>query len=200
MSSNPMMAFAKGAKTALIWEGVLAILAGLFMIIWPKTAAGIIIGVIGALLVLDGILAFVAYLQTPKDLRSGWTLTRAIGAVLAGIVMFTLTNVVAVVMIYIIAFYVVLISIASIAGAFVVKKSGAPAWWILLVAGILGFVAALIMIFNPSAGIAGILWVVGLFLVLQGAAALFIGWRIKKATSDYIPPADGETIQGDIAS
>ncbi|MCG2624286.1 DUF308 domain-containing protein [Arthrobacter sp. I2-34] len=168
----------KGSGAALIIRGILAILFGIAVIVWPQASVLVLVVLFGIFAIADGITAIVHWATQRRawDGRrySGWVLAGGIISVLAGIVALVWPDRTALAVSFIIGLWALLLGLTQIVLAIAARKV-VLGWWLGLVGGILAVLIGLLLTFNPAVGILGFLgflaafaWLFGLILVAAG--------------------------------
>lgn len=163
-------------ETRSIWhtiEGVALIVLGLLAILIPVFAGAAFGLALGILLTVAGIVGLIATFQGRRHQHQGWSLASSLLALIAGLLIVFMPVLGADVVALILAFYLLLDGIAQIGLALDHRKRGDRAFGWLLAVGILDvLLALLIVILSPSGKAALIGFIIGLDLVLAGAAML----------------------------
>lgn len=175
-------------KTSFTWlliRGILAVLFGLIMLtpLFGATLLAIFVAVsIGFWLLLDGVISIVMSMRERKaGIRGwGWTLVAGIAAAIAGIVALVLPlSTGAVVGLFVLwAMAIGLI----VRGVFELGSRGTGwARWIGVLNIAFGIGLSLGLIVAPNAALLALVWVVGVYAIFFGVAAIITAFQVRKA-------------------
>lgn len=176
-------------RTTIVIQGVLSVLAGLVMAVWPDIALLVLVLLLAAWLIADGLIAIARWIGARGRSTSSWPLLRGGLALLIGVIVLLLPRESAGVIAVIAGLWALALGTLTVFGALTLRRLGGPLWWGLLLVGGLGVVVGLVLLFDPAAGIVSVLWLVAAFLILMGIASIVLGIRVGHALG---PVADGE--------
>jgi uncharacterized membrane protein HdeD (DUF308 family) len=171
----------KGSRTLAIMGGVVFLVIGVVLLVWPKETFKALAVIIGIGLVIGGIAHALDALVTHRA-GSYWGLLLARGVldVLVGLFAIFYPDItVALVAIFVGADLIVggvIQVVVSRRAATEVEERSRFLW-----RGILWIVGGLVIIVLPSASITLFAWIVGFFFVLSGMMMLVVGFQLGKA-------------------
>ena len=113
-----------------------------------------------------------------ESLNWVWTIVQGVVSVLAGIIALIWPGVTALALLFVVAFWAIVLGIGEIGGAFASRSSGSTTWGWTLAAGILNVVFGVVLLIWPASGILTLVWLVGIF-TLAGGIALVIPFRVR---------------------
>lgn len=174
----------KGARTALIVQGVLSIIMGVLFLLMPMATAFVVAIFFAAWLVVNGVVAIISHFQRDKDHRSAWVLVSAILSIVVGIVAVFLPSSTVLALALLVGAWAFVVGAFAIAGAFSLKKMGAKHWWVMLINGVVGIVVGIVFVVSPANAFLGFIWALGIFAVADGIAEIVLGIRTRRATSE----------------
>ena len=160
----------------LFIRGLALVLLGIAAILWPGTTLAFLFLVFVVYLMVDGIIEIITSLASLRAVRYWWlklvkgTLQIIIGAALLrspalGLFISVITLVI------ILGLSFVVRGIIEITLAF--KDEYDPSSkWLLLIVGVLGLLAGLIMLLNPVIGTLALAFILGLYALIAGAATM----------------------------
>lgn len=184
--SQPGLQIAAGAATTAWWyfllRGLLFVGAGAFLLIKPGLSAVAFAQVIGAFLLIDGVLAILAGIRGRTDSRL-WTISRGILLVLTGVFIFTrsylLAELAMTTVLYILAALVLIGGIIEIVTAIRDRdEPGAEETSIL--GGVLSVAFGLLLFSAPLGFGLLVVRVVGIVVILIGIVLLWLANRFRK--------------------
>ena len=135
-----------------------------------------------ALILYNGVANTIFSLSNRARLRGwGWLLALGLGEVLFGIYLLSQPIVAAGTLAFVIGFWLLLRSGATVANAFALRRLGYRQWGWTLALGLLGIVLAFMVLSNPIIGVLGATTWLALALLVLGAASLVLGLRLRRA-------------------
>lgn len=191
--SNPLAALQRRARNALVIQGVLGLLIGVIMVIWPGASLQVFAWLMAAWLIVNGILGLGAWLRgrTTGGRGGGAMAFAGILSLILGIIVLLLPETAVFAIVLFIAFWALVLGLMQIFGALAFRRMGARSWWVMLISGIAGLAIGLVLIINPAAGAVSLLWLIAAFLMLAGVIAIVLGLRIGRATLPTSPAGFG---------
>lgn len=170
-------------------RGILAILLGLLALLMPITAfAGLVI-YIGAYMLVDGLFSAIAAVSQRKTYSNwGWLLVFGLLGIAAGILTFINPFVTGTALIYLVAFWAMVIGIAEIVWAIRLRKVIRGEGWYIL-AGIFSIVFGLLVLFYPMAGAITLAIMFGVYALVIGTLLVSLSFRLRRQHSRIIPIA-----------
>ena len=165
--------------SALALRGVLAILFGLLVFVWPGLTLWVLILFFGANALVDGVLALVAAVRGGASGARWWgMLIEGILGVAAGIITFLWPGLTALVLLYVIAAWAIVIGIFEIIAAIRLRKE-IEGEWLLGLRGALAILFGVVLFANPGAGALAVVWVIGAFSIVLGVLELALAFRLR---------------------
>lgn len=165
----------KSTRIALIIQGILALVIGIVMLVWPGPSVIVFVALFAAWLFIDGLFSIIGWATRRRENRSAWSLVRGILAIIVAVIAVFLPAAAAVAIVVVVGIWAIVLGVVQIATSLAFKRVDAPLWWVPLVTGILGIIIGILLLLNPAAGIISLLWLVALFLIIEGIAAILLG-------------------------
>jgi len=163
----------------LILRGLFAIMFGLIAIAWPDITVFVIVTIMGAFLMLDGLIEiWVGFLGRGRD--DDWWTDAALGvlAVIAGIAVIAWPDITARgLMIFIGA--VMAVYGATMTYQAIRLRADIANEWVLIANGVLSLVLGIAFIIFPGAGAVSLIWLIGLYIILFGVLLIVVGWKVR---------------------
>jgi uncharacterized membrane protein HdeD (DUF308 family) len=172
----------KAIQTSLIIGAVLSAIVGTILLAWTGAALFIVAMVLGIYFLVRGIVRLVSGIFAPGLTAGGRTLSIILGILLVVVGIFVLKNPGDS-----LALLGILIGLSWIIDgiATLVESSQAVSRGFAIVAGILGIIAGIVVLFVPLESVAVLTMIAGLFLVVIAIAqiigAIVLGSKAKKA-------------------
>ncbi len=167
---------------ALVLRGILAVIFGILVLVWPGIALASLVLVIGVYFFVDGLFAVAGSLTHREHYQHWWlTLIEGIIGIIAGIVAFVYPGLTAFTLLYIIGFWAILTGVFEVLAAFrlreVIHKE-----WILALVGIVSLLFGLFILFFPGEGALAILGIIAGYAILSGVLMILLGIRLRTWT------------------
>jgi len=172
----------------LVMRGILAVLFGIAIMVWPDVAILTFIVLWGIWALIEGIGALVQAFEpgTPGSARALLVLMGLIALVVAFFALFS-PGVTAKALTWILGIWLLIRAVFEVVGAF--SASQATPRWLILLSAALDLVLGILFVTNPGASAMGIAWVLGLVTVVWGVVFLVTGFLVRKEASSAPPDA-----------
>lgn len=164
-------------------RGILMVLFGILALVSPGIALLTLVWLFGVYAILDGVTAVVIGVRSRGEPHRVWTVVQGVVSVLAGLVALIWPGLTALALLFVIAFWAIIMGIVEIGGAFASRRSGSGAWGWTLAAGILNVVFGVLLLIWPAGGILALVWLVGIFALAGGIALVVLAFRVRSAAS-----------------
>ncbi len=167
-------------------RGACAILFGILAFVWPQQTALALVLVFGVFALLDGVLAMVAGLATYADHERWWAI--AIGGLMEIIIgVFTLArpNITGMVLLSFIAAWAIFKGIFEL-GAGIELRQFIAHEWALVMGGLASIILGVLLVAFPSAGTVGLVWLLGFYGLVFGAALLVLAFQLRGFHQDIV--------------
>ena len=178
MDTN-VKAAAKAVWWLVLMRGIFGVIFGVIALVSPGIALLTLVWLFGFYAILDGISAVVIGIRTRGEPNWVWTIIQGVVSVLAGVIALVWPGVTALALLFVVAFWAIMLGIAEIAGAFASRRSGSNAWGWTLGAGALNVVLGIVLLIWPASGILTLVWLVGIFTLAGGIALIVLSFRVR---------------------
>ncbi len=181
-------------------RGALVLMFGSFAILLPEKTPALLVQVFGAFVIVDGLVSLVDGLRRRGTAAGSASLGVGVVAVVFGTVLLLLPGVVLGVVLVLIAVWALGFGLLQLFVASVMRSRGGTTWLWSLVSGVLLVALAVVCLVSPSASIAVMSVIVGVFAVVIGGALLALGLRLRSMgrQGPTGPARDGRVIEGEI--
>jgi uncharacterized membrane protein HdeD (DUF308 family) len=170
---------AEGVWWLILLRGIFMAIFGIIALVSPGIALLTLVWVFGFYAIIDGVAAIVIGIRTRGEPHWVWTIVQGVISVLAGIIALIWPGMTALVMLFVVGFWAILLGIGEIAAAFASRKSGATDWGWTLAAGILNIIFGIVLLIWPAGGILALIWLVGIFALAGGIALIVLAFRVR---------------------
>ena len=170
----------------MLWvkiEGAALIALGIGAVLFPAMAGAAAGAVFGWILVVIGVLGLASAFSARPHIHFGWSLASAILAIVAGLIvaLFPLAGIA--VLVVAIAAWLILDGVSSLQIGLGFRRAGARHWvWPVASAIVDWVLAAFVLTVGPFGGAVFVGVVVGVDLILGGAALLTLGRALGRAS------------------
>ena len=160
-------------------RGIAAIVFGVIAFTHPVMAIATLVLFFGAWVLIDGIFRIVAAIRhRGSDPDWAWQLVIGIIGIIVGLLTFHAPRVTALALVIYIAAWALMIGASEIVMA-VKLRHEIKGEWLLILMGLASIVFAVLLLWNPVAGAAAVIWLIAWYAVVLGILAIFFGFRLR---------------------
>src|SRR5216110_1889792 len=162
-----------------VLRGIPAIIFGVIAFTHPVMAAATLVLFFGAWVLIDGIFRIVGAIgHRASDPDWGWQLVIGILGIVVGLLTFHAPQITALALVIYIAAWALMIGASEIAIAVKMRREIKGEWFLILM-GLASIVFAVLLLWNPIAGAAAVIWLIAWYAVVLGVLAIFFGFRLR---------------------
>jgi uncharacterized membrane protein HdeD (DUF308 family) len=161
-----------------VLRGVCAIIFGIIALTHPVMAATTLVLFFGAWVLVDGIFRIIGALGHRSGTDWGWELIIGILGVLIGFLTFHAPAITALALVIYIAAWALMVGASEIVAAIKLRHEIKGEWFLILM-GLLSIAFAVLLLWNPVAGAAALIWIIGWYAVIFGVLGIIFGFRLK---------------------
>jgi uncharacterized membrane protein HdeD (DUF308 family) len=173
---------ADGLWWAIALRALAAVLLGILAIMMPGPTLAAIVIVFGIYAIIDGVLAITAAVRGfRKKERWGAMLLQGVVGVVAGAIAIFSPGIGALALTYLVAAWALVTGAFEIAAAIRLRKA-IKGEWLLLVAGLLSIVFAVLIALFPGVGALTLIWWLGAYAFAYGIVSLVLAFRVRTWT------------------
>jgi uncharacterized membrane protein HdeD (DUF308 family) len=162
---------------AFALRGLVALIFGVLALIWPGVTLAVLVLLWGAYALVDGVLSLVAAFRTEQDHRWALVLEGVLG-IGAGFVAFFWPGLTALVLLYIIAFWTLLMGLLQVVAAFRLRKVIENECWMAL-SGIASLFFGMAVVLSPGAGALALIWLIGIYAIVFGVLLIVLSFNLR---------------------
>ena len=160
-------------------RGIAAIVFGIIAFAYPGLTIATLVLFFGAWVLIDGIFRVVGAIgHHGSDPDWGWHLVIGILGIIVGLLTFHAPQVTALALVIYIAAWALMIGATEIAFAIKLRHEIKGEWFLILM-GLASIVFAVLLLWNPIAGAAAVIWLIAWYAVVLGILAIFFGFRLR---------------------
>ena len=165
----------------LLVRGIILILLGIAMFVWPKATLWVFVVLFAAYLLVDGVMAiFQGFSERKAGRPSGWQFTQGVLAIAFAIALLAWPNTIGKILMFIVGIWAILAGIGGIAAGFRMKQVPGSGWGWFLAWGVLAAAFGIALLVSPASGILAILWLVGIWAIMAGIVFIFASFFVRK--------------------
>ena len=160
-------------------RGIAAIIFGVIAFVYPGLTIATLVLFFGAWVLIDGIFRIVGAIgHRASDPDWGWQLVIGILGIVVGLLTFHAPQITALALVIYIAAWALMIGASEIAIAVKMRREIKGEWFLILM-GLASIVFAVLLLWNPIAGAAAVIWLIAWYAVVIGILAIFFGFRLR---------------------
>ena len=160
-------------------RGIAAIVFGIIAFTHPVMAIATLVLFFGAWVLIDGIFRiFGAIKHRGSDSDWAWQLVIGLIGIIVGLLTFHAPQVTALALVIYVAAWALMIGASEIVLAIKMRREIKGEWFLILM-GLASIVFAVLLLWNPIAGAAAVIWLIAWYAVVLGILAIFFGFRLR---------------------
>src|SRR5206468_6917637 len=160
-------------------RGIFAIVFGIIAFVYPGLTIATLVLFFGAWVLIDGIFRIVGAIgHRASDPDWGWQLVIGILGIVVGLLTFHAPQITALALVIYIAAWALMIGASEIAIAVKMRREIKGEWFLILM-GLASIVFAVLLLWNPIAGAAALIWLIAWYAVVLGILGMFFGLRLR---------------------
>jgi uncharacterized membrane protein HdeD (DUF308 family) len=160
-------------------RGIAAIVFGIIAFVYPGLTVATLVLFFGAWVLIDGIFRVVGAIgHRASDPDWGWHIVIGIVGIIVGLLTFHAPQITALALVIYIAAWALMIGATEIAFAIKLRREIKGEWFLILM-GLASIIFAILLLWNPIAGAAAVIWLIAWYAVVLGILAIFFGFRLK---------------------
>ena len=160
-------------------RGIAAIVFGVIAFTHPVMAAATLVLFFGAWVLVDGIFRVAGAIgHHASDPDWGFDLIIGILGIIIGFLTFHAPRITALALVIYIAAWAFMIGATEVALAIKLRREIKGEWFLILM-GLASIVFAALLLWNPLAGAAALIWIMAWYAVIFGVLAIIFGFRLR---------------------
>jgi len=162
-----------------VLRGIAAVVFGVMAFVYPGLTAAVLVLLFGAWVLVDGIFRVIgAIAGRASDSEWGFNLIIGIIGIIIGLLTFHAPRITALALVIYIAVWALMIGATEIALAIKLRREIKGEWFLILM-GLASIVFAALLLWNPLAGAAALIWIMAWYAVIFGVLAIIFGFRLR---------------------
>jgi uncharacterized membrane protein HdeD (DUF308 family) len=169
----------KRAWGLVVLRGVMALLFGLFALVWPGVTALALAVLFGVYALADGIGLLVDAFRNPDRSHRGMRILGGVLGIAAGVIAIVWPGITAAALAILVGAWALVTGIAEIAAAIRLRKQ-IQGELLLGLAGLVSAIFGLLVLLWPALGAAAIASIIGIFALIYGVVLIALGVRLRQ--------------------
>lgn len=169
-----------GSWWAFALRGVLAIVLGLVLLLFPAIALWLLVILFAVWMISDGIGAIADAWRRRGSTNAWLGMVEGILGLAVGILAIVWPTITALALLFLVAAWAVLTGVLEVYAA-VRFRERIHGELLLGLAGLLSIGFGVLLVLLPGVGLLSLLWLVGLYAIAFGIAMLVLGWRLRRS-------------------
>ena len=183
----------KEARWTLGLYGVLSIVFGVLIVIWPGISLYTLVILFGAFALVRGVIGLVAAVRSGSTPGRAWLVFNSVLGIAVGAIVFWRTDMSALALLYVIGAYAIALGVITLFGSYVLPFQSSADRILLALSGCVGIVFGIVMFAKPGDGAIVLLALIAAYAIILGITELgvAIGGEslFKRAVRDSLPQA-----------
>jgi len=183
----------KEARWTLGLYGVLSIVFGVLIVIWPGISLYTLVILFGAFALVRGVIGLVAAVRSGSTPGRAWLVFNSVLGIAVGAIVFWRTDMSALALLYVIGAYAIALGVITLFGSYVLPFQSSADRILLALSGCVGIVFGIVMFAKPGDGAIVLLSLIAAYAIILGITELgvAIGGEslFKRAVRDSLPQA-----------
>ena len=168
-------------------RGIAAIVFGIIAFTHPVMAAATLVLFFGAWVLIDGIFRIVGAIgHRASDSDWGWQLVIGILGIIIGLLTFHAPAITALALVIYVAAWALMIGASEIVLAVKMRHEIKGEWFLILM-GLISIVFAIMLLWNPIAGAAALIWLIAWYAIIFGILGIIFGFRLRSLPTFAAP-------------
>jgi uncharacterized membrane protein HdeD (DUF308 family) len=179
----------------LALRGVLAVLFGVVVLVWPDVTVLALALMFAVYAVLDGIGLVAGGLGRRGGERRWSYVVAGLAGIVAGLIAAAWPAITAFVLILVVGAWAVVTGVLQIITAVRLRRDR-TGWWVLALSGAVSVIAGVIVLARPDLGALALAAVVGVFALVAGVALLWAAWQVRRGRAIVLRIGRGTSTRG----
>jgi len=183
----------KEARWTLGLYGVLSIVFGVLIVVWPGISLYTLVILFGAFALVRGVIGLVAAVRSGSTPGRAWLVFNSVLGIAVGAIVFWRTDMSALALLYVIGAYAIALGVITLFGSYVLPFQSSADRILLALSGCVGIVFGIVMFAKPGDGAIVLLSLIAAYAIILGITELgvAIGGEslFKRAVRDSLPQA-----------
>ncbi|HEU5128985.1 MAG TPA: HdeD family acid-resistance protein [Glycomyces sp.] len=161
----------------VLLRGVFTIIFGVLALVWPGITLLALVVLFGVYAIIDGVTAIA--LGARRSTGRGWPILLGVLGVIAGIIALVWPGITAIALLYVIAFWALVIGIDYLVQGIRLGHD-AQGRWLMILSGVAALLLGVLLLFQPGEGALTLVFTIGILAIIWGAITVATAIRLRK--------------------
>jgi uncharacterized membrane protein HdeD (DUF308 family) len=163
----------------ILLRGIVAILFGVLIILWPEISISILVFLFGIFAIADGLFSIISELRRYGEHARWWVLVfEGLAGVGIGVVAILWPEITAIIVLYLVASWGLVTGFLEIIAAIRLRNE-LEGEWILILTGLLSIAIGILLFLFPNAGLIAMVWMIGIYAIFFGISLIALSFRLR---------------------
>ncbi|HUC95708.1 MAG TPA: DUF308 domain-containing protein [Candidatus Saccharimonadia bacterium] len=169
-------------RELLLWQGFFAVAFGITAVFWPHLTTTVLLYIIGAYLLVSGVLHIGSGVSTMNDRQNWWLLTTVLGAAELGFGVWMLRHPTEVFSTFItlVGFVLIIRGLIELVSMVFNGSGDVGHDKVSVFSGFLAIVAGILVLYQTNSASVAFVWIVGVYAIVVGAVQLALAKRLSE--------------------
>jgi uncharacterized membrane protein HdeD (DUF308 family) len=181
-------------RWALGLNGLLSVVFGVVVIIWPDISLFALTVLFGAYTLATGVIGLIAAFSGPMKNERGWLIFSSLLGIVTGVLVLVWPDISELALLYVIGAYAVGLGIIAVVGAFYLPLDGTDTA-LLVLSGLASILFGIVMFAKPGDGALVVLALIAAFALVTGITQLIVAIGGERLLSHSVKRAFAPTAQ-----
>lgn len=173
---------------SLVIRGIIAIIFGLFLTMWPGMTVATIVLLFALFAIVDGVvIVIMALARGKKEPRWSQLVPLGIVGIILGIIILLMPEISIIILIYFIAAWALITGLGEFVFALASKGLSSGMRWLYALGGILSVILGILIFVYPIGSTSVLIWVLGFYLLIYGIYAIITGFWLNSVNKKIGP-------------
>src|SRR5207245_8064609 len=160
-------------------RGIAAIVFGIIAFVYPGLTIATLVLFFGAWVLIDGIFRVIGAIgHRASDPDWGWHLVIGVLGIVVGLLTFHAPGITALALVIYVAAWALMIGASEIVLAVKLRREIKGEWFLILM-GLISIIFVVMLLWNPAAGAAALIWLIVWYAVVFGILGIIFGFRLR---------------------
>jgi uncharacterized membrane protein HdeD (DUF308 family) len=180
------MEFLKKLRVSAAVGALLTVLMGILFVLYPYGVTSTIAVIAGLVVLCNGILDIVRYLVADHYVSYvRGNLFNGILKCVLGVFILTHSDTIIALFSYIFGIFIIMSGVGCLEGSMQLRKAEVSGWMVNFILAAAVTIAGIVVLFCPVTAASAAAWFVGIVLIVDGIAELFMIYRLKKIGKEF---------------
>lgn len=162
-------------------RGIFTLVFGAVAVFWPEITLLALVILFGAYAIVDGVTAIV--MGARRASGRGWVVFIGVLGVVAGIIALVWPGITALALLYVIAFWALVLGLSNVVNGFGLKGDSGGRWMFIL-SGLAGILLGILLLVQPGEGALALVFTIGFLAIVWGVITIIGSVRLRRLAEE----------------